>query len=75
MSKGLVHQKSCYACQWLDNVDMHMYAKFEQNILCGSRAMSIFTNYLQTDGHTHTMIIVDRAVYEEEKWITICITI
>ena len=22
-------QKGCYACQWLDNVDMHMHAKFD----------------------------------------------
>ena len=26
----LVHQKGCYTCQWLDNVDMHLYAKFDQ---------------------------------------------
>ena len=34
-----------YACQWLD-VDMHVYAKFEQNISSGLRVtcMSIFTN-------------------------------
>ena len=32
-----------YACQWLDNVDMHTYAELDQNILCGSSVMSIFT--------------------------------
>ena len=37
--------ESCYACQWLDNVDMHTYAEFDQNILCGSSVMSIFTIY------------------------------
>ena len=29
----------CYACLWLDNVDMHAYAKFDQNIPCCSRVM------------------------------------
>ena len=41
--QSVVHQKGCYACQWLDNVDMHRYAKFDQNIACGPRVMSIFT--------------------------------
>ena len=36
--------KGCYTCQWLDKVDMHVYAKLYQNIPCGLRAMSIFTN-------------------------------
>ena len=36
--------KECFACQWLDDFDMHMYAKFDKNIPCGSRVMSIFTN-------------------------------
>ena len=26
----------CNAFQWLDNVDMHRYAKFDQTIPCGS---------------------------------------
>ena len=43
-------QKCCYTCQWLDNADMHLYAKLEKNIPCGSRVMSIFTNYYWTDG-------------------------
>ena len=30
-------KKGCFACQWLGSVDMHMYAKCDQNILCGSR--------------------------------------
>ena len=31
----LVHQnKRCSTCQWLDNVDMHLYAKFDQNEAC-----------------------------------------
>ena len=34
-------KKDCYACKWLENVDMRMYAKFDQNIPCGSRVMSI----------------------------------
>ena len=36
-----------------DNVDMHTYAKFDQNIPCGSRVLSIFANRL-----THTIVIV-----------------
>ena len=30
----LVHHKCDFACQWLGNVDMHMYAKFDQHIPC-----------------------------------------
>ena len=37
-------KKCCYTCQWLDNADMHKYAKVDQNIPCGSRVMSIFPN-------------------------------
>ena len=41
-----VHQKKGgYACQWLDNVDMHIYVKFDQNIQCGSRVIHIFTKW------------------------------
>ena len=38
---------------------MHMYAKCDENIPCGSRVMKIFTigNEL-TDGRTHMVIIV-----------------
>ena len=31
-----------FACQWLGNVDMHMYAKRDQNIPCGLRVMEKF---------------------------------
>ena len=31
------------AYQWLDNVKMYKYAKFDQNIPCSSRVMNIFT--------------------------------
>ena len=30
-----------HASKWLDNVDMHAYAKFDQNASCGSRVMTI----------------------------------
>ena len=30
-------RKSCYTCQWLDNVDMHLNAKCDQHIPCCSR--------------------------------------
>ena len=39
-----------HACQWLDNVDIHAYAKFDQNIPCGSRVMSIFPNCYPMNG-------------------------
>ena len=44
--QNLVNPKRLFyfACQWLDNVDMHMYANFDPNISCGSRVMSFFTN-------------------------------
>ena len=32
---------------------MHMYAKCDKNIPCGSRVMKIFTNWLQTDSHSY----------------------
>ena len=58
---SIVHQKGCYACQWLDNIDMPTYEKFDKNIPCGSKVMSVFTNLLmdgQTDGRIHTVNIV-----------------
>ena len=41
-------------CQWVyDNVDMHTYAKFDQNKPCGSRVVSILlTANERTDGQT-----------------------
>ena len=50
LSKSLSIKKGCYICQWLDNVDMHLYAKFDQNMSCVSSAMSIYS--LTEDGHT-----------------------
>ena len=50
LSKPLSIKKGCYICQWLDNVDMHLYAKFDQNISCVSSVMSIYS--LTEDGHT-----------------------
>ena len=44
-----------FACQWLGNVDMHMYAKCVKNIPCGSRKFSLTSNKRsvgQTDGLT-----------------------
>ena len=29
-------KKGCYKCQWLDNVDMHLYAKCDQELLAFS---------------------------------------
>ena len=42
LSKPSSIKKGCYICRWLDKVDMHMYAIFDENIPCGSRVMSIF---------------------------------
>ena len=42
------------ACQWLGNVDMHLYANCDQNIPCGSRVMNIFTN-----GYRRTLLQMD----------------
>ena len=49
---AMAHQIGSYACQWLDNVDMHTYAKFDQNIPYGSSVMSIFTYFKRTDERT-----------------------
>ena len=53
LSKASFIIEGCYARQWLDNVDMHLYANFDQNIPCGSRVMIIFTNCERS----HTVII------------------
>ena len=34
-SKASSIKKGCYACQWLDNVEMHKYAQYDQNKPCG----------------------------------------
>ena len=41
LSKPSSVQKCGFACQWLANVDLHMFAIFDQNIACGSRVMNI----------------------------------
>ena len=46
-----------HASPLIDNVDMYKYAKFYQNIPCGSRVISVFANCRLTDGRTHTVII------------------
>ena len=45
LSKASSLKAGCYACQWLENADMHKFAKFDHNISCGSSYMSIFTNW------------------------------
>ena len=30
LSKASSIEQGCYACQWLDNVDIYTYAKFDQ---------------------------------------------
>ena len=34
-----------FGYQWLDNVTINKYAKYDPNIPCGLRVMSIFTNW------------------------------
>ena len=59
LSKASVIKKGVYAYQWLVNVDTHVYAKFDQNLPCGSRVVSIFI--YQTDSHsdysTHLWVV------------------
>ena len=44
-------KNDCYACQWLDNADMHTYSKFDQTIPCGSRGMKfVLTGNGRIDG-------------------------
>ena len=60
LGKALSIKESCCACQILDNVKIHTYAKFNQNILCVLKVISIYTNGMDRcmDGQTHSMIIV-----------------
>ena len=53
LSKARSVKKGCYTCQWLDNSDMHLYAKFDQNIPCCSRVMSILlADHGRSDSHS-----------------------
>ena len=36
------HPRHRFACLWLDIVKIYKYAKFDPNIPCGSRFMSIY---------------------------------
>ena len=60
LSKPSFIKTSFCACQRLENVDMHMFAKFYQYIPCRSKDMSNFTKWPWTDGRTgsHSGIIV-----------------
>ena len=56
--KDLDLQKRClinpshgFVYQWLDNVKINRYAKFDPNIPCGSRVIRIF-HYMTTIGRT-----------------------
>ena len=44
LSKPSSIRKGRFACQWLGNVDMHVYVKCDQTIPYGLRVMSISTN-------------------------------
>ena len=47
--KASAAPRARFAHQWMHNVEMCEYAKFDSNIPCGSRVMSVFTNWPQTD--------------------------
>ena len=40
---NLLRPEKSFAYQFLDNVKMYKYKKFDHNMPCGSRIMSIFT--------------------------------
>ena len=44
LSKPSYVKNGGFACQWLGNVEMHMYAKCDHNIRSDSRVINIFTN-------------------------------
>ena len=44
------HTHLLFYMPWLVNVDMHMYARSDQNVLCGSRVMNTLTANGQLDG-------------------------
>ena len=50
-------KKCCYTVQWFENVGMHLYAKFDQNIPCCSKVMSIFTYWPQTGALTNGFLL------------------
>ena len=54
--------KKTYAWHSIDNVDMYTYAKFYQNIPCGSRVISVFANWWRTDRQT------DRQTNGHTQW-------
>ena len=58
-------QKGCYACQWLDNVDMHTFVCM-QNVIKIYVVIKEFWTFslttVTTDGRTRT-VITDREIY------------
>ena len=51
LSKASSFTNSCYAYQWLDNFDMHTYAKFDHTIYRCFKSYEHFY-YLLLDGRT-----------------------
>ena len=58
LSVKKARKKDCYTCQWLDNVDMHLYANVDQKYTMQFKSYEQFTNWPVTDVHTHIVIIV-----------------
>ena len=55
------------------NVDKHMFTKFNQNIPCGSRVMSIFTRI--TDGRTQIVIIMHTEGSCNKLYLSVCLRV
>ena len=54
-----------FAYQWLENVKIDKYAKFDPNIPCSSRVMSILTNWQQP---TQTLVCQKRMLVVRYCW-------
>ena len=40
--QSLIHKKGCYPSQWLNNVHMYTFAKYDQNTPCGFKSREHF---------------------------------
>ena len=69
--QNLIPQIGCYACLRLDNVGIHMYAKFDQHISCSLRVVRIFNNWYWADRHTDRLTqcldCISRVVQSKKK--------
>ena len=52
LSKPSSIKKGCYTYQWLDNIDMHLYANFWSKYTMWFKGNEHFTNWPRTDRRT-----------------------